>query len=120
MSEEEVAVENEKSGGSVVKIAVVGVLSLLIGYGAGAFTGQPLLAALGMGADGSDATSDLANASDTQEVDPPLFEPMAGVLPQTRNGITQRLASYLLLCLIAVQRGIYSSPFNSWVTKKSI
>lgn len=84
MSEEEVAVENEKSGGSVVKIAVVGVLSLLIGYGAGAFTGQPLLAALGMGADGSDATSDVADASDAQasdmqEVDPPLFEPMAGV-----------------------------------------
>ena len=84
MSEEEVAVENEKSGGSVVKIAVVGVLSLFIGYGAGAFTGQPLLAALGMDADGSDATSDVADASDTQAsdmqaVDPPLFEPMAGV-----------------------------------------
>ena len=84
MSEEEVAVENEKSGGSVVKIAVVGVLSLLIGYGAGAFTGHPLLAALGMaalgmGANGSDATSDIADASDMQEVDPPLFEPMAGV-----------------------------------------
>ena len=84
MSEEEVAVENEKSGGSVVKIVVVGVLSLLIGYGAGAFTGQPLLAALGMGASGSDATSDVADASDTQAsdmqaVDPPLFEPMAGV-----------------------------------------
>ena len=84
MSEEEVAVENEESGGSVVKIAVVGVLSLLIGYGAGAFTGQPLLAVLGMGAGGSDATSDVADASDTQAsdmqaVDPPLFEPMAGV-----------------------------------------
>ena len=54
MSEEEVAVENEKSGGSVVKTAIVGMLSLMIGYGAGAFTGKPLIAALGLDGEGED------------------------------------------------------------------
>ena len=96
MSEEEVAVENEKSGGSVVKIVVVGVLSLLIGYGAGAFTGQPLLAALGMGADGSDATADIADASDTQAVDPPLFEPMAGVFAPDKKRFYAEVGELLI------------------------
>ena len=92
---DELAVENEKSGGSGVKLAVVGVLSLLIGYGAGAFTGQPVLAALGMGADSSDA-SDMADASDVQEVDPPLFEPMAGVFDPDKKRFYAEVGELLI------------------------
>ena len=92
---DELAVENEKSGGSGVKLAVVGVLSLLIGYGAGAFTGQPLLAALGMGADSSDA-SDMADASGVQEVDPPLFEPMEGVFDPDKKRFYAEVGELLI------------------------
>ena len=92
---DELAVENEKSGGSGVKLAIVGVLSLLIGYGAGAFTGQPVLAALGMGADSSDA-SDMADASDVQEVDPPLFEPMAGVFDPDKKRFYAEVGELLI------------------------
>ena len=61
MSEEEVAVENEKSGGSVIKLALVGVLGLMIGYGAGAFTGQPLVAALGLDQADADSAPDVVD-----------------------------------------------------------
>ena len=119
MSEEEVAVENEKSGGSVVKIAVVGVLSLLIGYGAGAFTGQPLLAALGMGADGSDATSDLLTLLIRKKLILHSSSPWRVFLPRQKRYYAE-VGELLIAMFIAAQRGIYSSPFNSWVTKKSI
>ena len=46
MSEDKDIVE-AKSGFSVVIVIVVALLSLAIGYGAGAFTGQPVLTALG-------------------------------------------------------------------------
>ena len=55
-----------------------------------------------------------------KRVDPPLFEPMAGVFAPDKKRYYAEVGGFLLLCLIAAQRGIYSSPFNSWVTKKSI
>ena len=87
MSEEEVAVENEKSGGSVIKLALVGVLGLMIGYGAGAFTGQPLVAALGLGQEDADSAPDVGDLAGAEEVDPPLFETMAGVFDPDKKTV---------------------------------
>lgn len=76
---DEVAVENEKSNGSVVKLVAVAVLSLVVGYAAGAFTGQPLIAALGVGAE-ADRQNDVAgDAAAEVTAAPSLFEPMSGV-----------------------------------------
>ena len=74
---DEVAVENEKSGSSVTKLALVAVLCLLVGFGAGAFTGQPVLAALGLVAGGDAALGDTELDGDAASP-APLFEPMAG------------------------------------------
>ena len=96
MSEEEVAVENEKSGGSVIKLAIVGVLCLMIGYGAGAFTGQPLVAALGLDGEGADSSSDMVDTSGAEEVDPPLFEPMAGVFDPDKKRFYAEVGELLI------------------------
>ena len=96
MSEEEVAVENEKPGGSVIKLVLVGVLSLMVGYGAGAFTGQPLVAALGLDGEGADSPSDMVDASGAEEVDPPLFEPMAGVFDPDKKRFYAEVGELLI------------------------
>lgn len=96
---DEFAVENEKSKGSVVKILAVAVLSLVIGYGAGAFTGRPLVAALGMeqGAEGEtddvgDETADAAPADD----EPSLFEPMEGVFDADKKRFYAEVGELLI------------------------
>ena len=45
---EDVEIIETKSGFSVVILIVTAFSNLVLGYGAGAFTGQPVLAALGM------------------------------------------------------------------------
>lgn len=94
---EEVAVENEKSGGSVIKLAIVGVFGLMIGYGAGAFTGQPLVAALGLGQEDADVV-DLAVADEAgaEEVDASLFEPMAGVFDPDKKRFYAEVGELLI------------------------
>lgn len=96
MSEEEVAVENEKSKGSLVKVVAVAVLSLVVGYGAGAFTGGPLVAALGMGEETDvqpdEAVSDAAPVNE----EPPLFEPMEGVFDPDKKRFYAEVGELLI------------------------
>lgn len=96
MSEEEVAVENEKPGGSVIKLALVGVLGLMIGYGAGALTGQPLVAALGLGQEDADSAPDVVDLAGAEEVDAPLFEPMAGVFDSDKKRFYAEVGELLI------------------------
>ena len=96
MSEEEVAVENEKPGGSVIKLVIVGLLSLMIGYGAGAFTGQPLVAALGLDQADADSAPDRVDLAGAEEVDAPLFEPMAGVFDPDKKRFYAEVGELLI------------------------
>ena len=45
---EDIEVKEVKSGFSAVILFLAVIVSLITGYGAGAFTGQPVLAALGV------------------------------------------------------------------------
>ena len=76
---DEVAVENGKSSGSVAKLAVIAVVCLLVGYGAGAFTGQPMVAALGLGSEEEPQAQNMVEEGEPENTEPPLFEPMEGV-----------------------------------------
>jgi len=92
---DEVAVENEKSGSSVTKLALVAVLCLLVGFGAGAFTGQPVLAALGLVAGGDAALGD--TELDCDAASPaPLFEPMAGVFDPDKKRFYAEVGELLI------------------------
>ena len=93
---DEVAVENEKSKGSLVKVVAVAVLSLVVGYGAGAFTGQPLVAALGMSEE-ADVKPDeaVADAAPVNE-EPPLFEPMEGVFDPDKKRFYAEVGELLI------------------------
>ena len=92
---DELAVENETSGGSVVKLLAIGIVSLLVGYGAGAFTGQPLLMALGMS---DQAGAQLGDAEDDGSADKkaPLFEPMAGVFDPDKKRVYAEVGELLI------------------------
>lgn len=93
---DEVAVENAKSNGSVVKILTVAALSLVVGYGVGAFTGQPLIAALGMGEEtgvqSEEALVDVAPSN----AEPPLFEPMDGVFDADKKRFYAEVGELLI------------------------
>lgn len=88
MSEDKDLVE-AKSGFSVVIVIVVALLSLAIGYGAGAFTGQPVLAALGVGEDKAVAPTEepAANA---------LFKPMDGVFDPKKKRFYAEIGELLI------------------------
>ncbi len=79
---EDVESTKVKSGFSAVVLTAAALLSLVLGYGAGAFTGQPILAALGLGPDESQEPQ-LANEeiSGDEEISgaAKLFAPMPGV-----------------------------------------
>ena len=92
---DEVAVENEKSGSSVTKLALVAVLCLLVGFGAGAFTGQPVLAALGLVAGGDAALGDTELDGDAASP-APLFEPMAGVFDPDKKRFYAEVGELLI------------------------
>ena len=92
---DEVAVENEKSGSSVTKLALVAVLCLLVGFGAGAFTGQPILAALGLVAGGDTALGDTDLDGDAASP-APLFEPMAGVFDPDKKRFYAEVGELLI------------------------
>jgi flagellar basal body-associated protein FliL len=93
---DEVAVENEKSNGSVVKLLAAAVLSLVVGYAAGAFTGQPLIAALGIGAEINPEDDGAAGAGAQLEATPPLFEPMAGVFDPDKKRFYAEVGELLI------------------------
>ena len=73
---EDVESTKVKSGFSAVVLIAAALLSLVLGYGAGAFTGQPILAALGLGPDESQEP-ELANEEISGAAK--LFAPMPGV-----------------------------------------
>lgn len=81
MSEDEVT--DTKTGFSMVTLAVVALLTLLVGYGAGTFTGDVLLGAIGFGEEKT-----LAEESEESEESAAsaLFQPMDGVFdPQKKR-----------------------------------
>ena len=80
-----------KSGFSAVVLIVAALLSLVLGYGAGAFTGQPVLAALGM------ASGDIPEAQGaTDEETNPLFSPMAGVFDPKKERFYAEVGELLI------------------------
>ena len=99
---DEVAGENEKSKGSIVIILTVAVLSLAVGYGAGAFTGQPLVAALGMEKeaeaqlDGVDGMDDMTADTAASNAEPSLFEPMEGVFDADKKRFYAEVGELLI------------------------
>ena len=93
---DEVAVENEKSKGSLVKVVAVAVLSLVVGYGAGAFTGQPLVAALGMSEETELKPDEAVAAAAPVNEEPPLFEPMEGVFDPDKKRFYAEVGELLI------------------------
>lgn len=94
---EDVESTKVKSGFSAVVLVAAALLSLVLGYGAGAFTGQPILAALGLSeeseagelvADGSEVDSG-PKASD-------LFQPMEGVFDPSKKRFYAEVGELLI------------------------
>ena len=76
----EVEATTAKKGLSPLVAALIGVLSLVIGYGAGAFTGGPVLAMLGLAEEAS--VEELAVTEPVEDAGvkaADLFQPMDGV-----------------------------------------
>ncbi|MEC8529255.1 MAG: flagellar basal body-associated FliL family protein [Pseudomonadota bacterium] len=71
-----------KSGFSAVVLIAAALLSLVLGYGAGAFTGQPILAALGLGLEESQEP-ELADEETSAAA--MLFAPMPGVFDPEKD-----------------------------------
>jgi len=94
-----------KKGFSLVVMAIATVLSLAIGFGAGAFTGQPVLALVGLGPEeGADSAVTGSAGTDSAEgvaaaEEPPLFEPMPGVFDADK----QRFYAEVGELLVALQ-----------------
>lgn len=88
---EEVDVTEAKKGFSAVMLAAAALLSLIIGYTGGAFTGQPLLAAIGLGSD---------SVAETEEVVEPkanaLFKPMDGVFDPSKKRFYAEVGELLI------------------------
>ena len=93
---DEAEIEDRKSSGSIVKILAVAVLSLVIGYGAGAFTGQPLLAAVGLSPESGLQSDELAEGAAESNASPPLFEPMAGVFDPDKKRFYAEVGELLI------------------------
>ena len=73
---EDVESTKVKSGFSAVVLTAAALLSLVLGYGAGAFTGQPILAALGLGLEESQEPELAGEETSGAAM---LFTPMPGV-----------------------------------------
>ena len=93
---DEAEIEDGKSSGSIVKILAVALLSLVIGYGAGAFTGQPLLAAVGLSPESGLQSDELAEGAAESNTAPPLFEPMAGVFDPDKKRFYAEVGELLI------------------------
>ena len=84
-----------KSGFSAVVLIVAALLSLVLGYGAGAFTGQPVLAALGMASGDIPAVEGEARGATDEETNP-LFSPMAGVFDPKKERFYAEVGELLI------------------------
>ena len=84
-----------KSGFSAVVLVLAALLSLVLGYGAGAFTGQPVLAALGMASEGISAVEGDAQDAPDAETNS-LFSPMAGVFDPEKKRFYAEVGELLI------------------------
>lgn len=91
MSEDEVT--DTKTGYSMVTLAVVALLTLLVGYGAGTFTGDILLGAIGFGEEKT-----LAEESEESEESAAsaLFQPMDGVFDPKKKRFYAEVGELLI------------------------
>lgn len=91
MSEDEVT--DTKTGFSMVTLAVVALLTLLVGYGAGTFTGDVLLGAIGFGEEKT-----LAEESEESEESAAsaLFQPMDGVFDPKKKRFYAEVGELLI------------------------
>ena len=91
MSEDEVT--DTKTGFSMVTLAVVALLTLLVGYGAGTFTGDILLGAIGFGEEKT-----LAEESEESEESAAsaLFQPMDGVFDPKKKRFYAEVGELLI------------------------
>lgn len=87
----------EKKGLSALLVVVIAVLCLLGGYGAGALTGQPVLAALGLS---EDAAVEAVVAEDAEVDSGPspsdLFQPMEGVFDPSKKRFYAEVGELLI------------------------
>jgi flagellar basal body-associated protein FliL len=85
-------------GFSALLVMVIALVCLLAGYGAGAFTGGPVLAALGM-AEGPEVVEPLAGddaATDTGPKASDLFQPMEGVFDPSKKRFYAEVGELLI------------------------
>ena len=88
---EEVDVTDVKTGFSVVMLMVAALLSLIVGYAAGAFTGQPVLAAIGFGDEVSAESKDVVEPAANV-----LFKPMDGVFDPKKKRFYAEVGELLI------------------------
>jgi len=88
---EEVDVTEVKTGFSVVMLMVAALLSLIVGYAAGAFTGQPVLAAIGFGDEVSAESKDVVEPAANV-----LFKPMDGVFDPKKKRFYAEVGELLI------------------------
>lgn len=88
MSEDEVT--DTKTGFSMVTLAVVALLTLLVGYGAGTFTGDVLLGAIGFGEEKTLAEESEESAASA------LFQPMDGVFDPKKKRFYAEVGELLI------------------------
>jgi flagellar basal body-associated protein FliL len=88
---EEVDVTEVKTGFSVVMLMVAALLSLTIGYAAGAFTGPPVLAAIGFGDEASAESKDVVEPAANV-----LFKPMDGVFDPKKKRFYAEVGELLI------------------------
>jgi flagellar basal body-associated protein FliL len=87
VSEDEIT--QVKAGFSVVTVSMVALLNLLIGYGAGAYTGEAVMAAIGLG--------DQPTAQVEEEpVANTLFKPMEGVFDPDKKRFYAEIGELLI------------------------
>ncbi len=94
---EDVESTKVKSGFSAVVLIAAALLSLVLGYGAGAFTGQPVLAALGL----VEESEEEELVVDGLEVDSgpkasDLFQPMEGVFDPSKKRFYAEVGELLI------------------------
>jgi flagellar basal body-associated protein FliL len=94
----EVEAPTAKKGLSPLVAALIGVLSLVIGYGAGAFTGGPVLAMLGLGEEVPvEETAAVADpVEDTGAKAADLFQPMDGVFDPEKKRFYAEVGELLI------------------------
>ena len=92
---EDIEVTEAKNGFSVVILLVAVIVSLILGYGAGAFTGQPMLSALGVTTEDTDALRDNVGESSERGANA-LFAPMAGVFDPKKKRFYAEVGEMLI------------------------